>query len=124
LFQERQIGKRYHVCVHGETPLALKLDSNIDGREARTICTRLGYDDENDRSVLDVEIDTGRKHQIRRHLAEAGFPVVGDRLYGLTGDTEDLMLVASRITVPLADPGVVRQYELPGPLSPILKDCE
>ena len=33
-------------------------------------------------SELDVEIETGRKHQIRRHLSGVGFPVVGDRLYG------------------------------------------
>ena len=35
-----------------------------------------------------------RKHQIRRHLAEIGHPVVGDRLYGSPGDREDLQLVS------------------------------
>ena len=124
LFRERRIGKHYHVCVHGKTPSELKLDSDIDGREARTACTRLGYDGEKDRSALDVEIATGRKHQIRRHLAEAGFPVVGDRLYGVQADSEDLMLVASRLTVPQTEPGVDRQYGLPASLNTILKDCE
>ncbi len=37
------------------------------------------------RSALEVELETGRKHQIRVHLAEAGMPVVGDRLYGQRG---------------------------------------
>ena len=33
-------------------------------------------------SLLEVRLETGRKNQIRTHLAEAGHPVVGDRLYG------------------------------------------
>ena len=33
-------------------------------------------------SLLSVELLTGRKHQIRIHLAHAGHPIVGDKLYG------------------------------------------
>ena len=33
-------------------------------------------------SLLAVEIETGRPHQIRIHLAAAGYPLVGDPLYG------------------------------------------
>jgi len=35
-----------------------------------------------DYSLLEVELETGRKHQIRVHLSEMGCPVVGDRKYG------------------------------------------
>lgn len=35
-------------------------------------------------SMLEVRLETGRKNQIRTHLAEAGHPVAGDRLYGST----------------------------------------
>ncbi|MDZ7835924.1 MAG: RNA pseudouridine synthase [Alkalibacterium sp.] len=32
-------------------------------------------------SLLEVELETGRKHQIRVHLKEMGHPVAGDKLY-------------------------------------------
>jgi len=42
----------------------------------RTIAEQGGF------SMLEVTLETGRKNQIRTHLAEAGHPVVGDRMYG------------------------------------------
>ena len=33
-------------------------------------------------TVLEIRLETGRKHQIRVHLAEEGHPIVGDKIYG------------------------------------------
>ena len=38
-------------------------------------------------SLLEVNLLTGRKHQIRVHLAEIGHPVVGDKKYGKAKET-------------------------------------
>ncbi|PHS31170.1 MAG: RNA pseudouridine synthase [Methylophaga sp.] len=100
LFQQRQIEKRYQIWVHGqfseqataENPT--KVESDIDERHATSYFSFIKYDTEQDRSLLDVSIDTGRKHQIRRHSALLGFPVVGDRLYGPEAGKEDLQLSA------------------------------
>lgn len=49
------------------------------------------------RALLEVEIVSGRKHQIRRHPAGIRFPVVGDRLYDNNEDTVDLQLTADSL---------------------------
>lgn len=46
------------------------------------------------RSLLEVELVTGRKHQIRVHLAHAGCPIDGDTLYGGAHSDAGLMLHA------------------------------
>lgn len=100
LFQSRAIDKRYRIWVEGEFPAdasrakPLRVEQPVDGRHAVSYFARLSYRSELARSLLDVRIETGRKHQIRRHVAGLGHPVVGDRLYGSTQQTEDLQLSA------------------------------
>ena len=84
--------------MHGDfstQPDPLRVDQPIDGKPAVSEITCLGFDADSNQSLLDVRIETGRKHQIRRHLADLGFPVVGDRLYGSgEADGVDLQLTA------------------------------
>jgi RluA family pseudouridine synthase len=50
-------------------------------------------------SLLEIDLLTGRKHQIRVHLADKGHPVVGDKKYGKAGDAHRrLALHAASIT--------------------------
>ena len=105
-FAARTVGKRYTATVAGKFPSREQtFDSDIDGKSALTTATRIAYDPEARRSTLEVDIHTGRKHQIRRHLAEAGFPIIGDRMYGSDEDSEDLMLRSSYIAFDDPDSG-------------------
>ena len=83
LFARRQIEKTYHVQVIGEfsNALPLTINTDIDAKSAVTTILAVKGNSEPGYSKLVVSIESGRKHQIRRHLLELGFPVVGDRLY-------------------------------------------
>lgn len=52
-------------------------------------------------SLLEVDLLTGRKHQIRVHMAESGHPIVGDRRYGPENDARKrLALHAQSLAFP------------------------
>ena len=97
LFRQREVEKRYRVLVEGKfppKPNPYVIKTELDNKYACSRVNRLKYDPVTERSLLDVAIETGRKHQIRRHLAGMGFPVFGDRLYGSTELEQDLQLSA------------------------------
>ena len=98
LFQNREVEKRYRALVSGDflqQPKPLRVEQPIDDKVAVSEFSSQCVDTDIGRSLVDVRIETGRKHQIRRHLAALGHPVVGDRLYG-TGEEDgvDLQLTA------------------------------
>jgi len=113
LFQGRDINKHYQAWVTGDCQLGnecLTLDTALDGKTAITHIKKLGNLDSN--SLLDVNIETGRKHQIRRHLANWGHPIVGDKLYG-TKTKSGLQLLAYRLEFRCPFSQQMQRIELP-----------
>jgi 23S rRNA pseudouridine1911/1915/1917 synthase len=71
-------------------------------------------------ALVEVTLETGRKHQIRVHLAGLGRPVAGDRVYGATTDpARRLGLHAWRLA--FDHPVTGRRVELESPLPPALR---
>jgi tRNA pseudouridine32 synthase / 23S rRNA pseudouridine746 synthase len=98
MFKDREIEKRYRVVVQGHFYETTKtINTDVDDKSACSHFNLIEYDEMNDRSLLEVLIDSGRKHQIRVHLSSIGFPVIGDRLYGEASEDDDLQLTAYKL---------------------------
>jgi tRNA pseudouridine32 synthase / 23S rRNA pseudouridine746 synthase len=99
LFLGRAILKRYHTEVLGLLePSQGTIDTPLDKKPALTRYSVLSYDPDANISTLLVEIETGRLHQIRRHLASIGHPVMGDPRYGKGNkDGKPMRLVAGAL---------------------------
>jgi RluA family pseudouridine synthase len=85
-FEERHIQKTYRAIVVGEFPNRSGLiDQPIDQKDATTryeLIQTTPSTKYTQFNLLQLYPATGRKHQIRKHLASIGFPILGDRDYG------------------------------------------
>lgn len=97
-FRERRVKKIYWAIVTGEVPrTSQRLQHWLvrDDKRAKTFCYDRPSDGAsegilsyrvrqkwNQFSLLEIELETGRKHQIRSQLEAIGCPIAGDRKYG------------------------------------------
>ncbi len=98
LFQKNLVIKKYRIEVLGnvgERSMKGAIDLPLDGKKALTEFEVQSYQPHNNISTVNVIIKTGRLHQIRRHFATIGYPVMGDPKYGRGNkNSEGMRLVA------------------------------
>ena len=123
LFQQKRINKQYKVIVHGMFANdTVTYRNDIDNKPAISHVSLLQYDEVSDTSLVQVDIETGRKHQIRIHLSEAEFAVVGDRLFGNYEGNADLQLTAVKLSFTSPVDGTEKTYILEDELQPKLEN--
>ncbi len=112
--QSHQIKKEYQCIVEGKFPSSIhEIDKPIgkdrhhaqkmriakNGKPSKTKI--LSVTTKQNVSKLNIEITTGRKHQIRVHLASLGYPIYNDPLYGTRKDKSGLLLQSHKLVFSL-----------------------
>lgn len=121
-FRERLVQKRYLVVVEGTlrglgtwTDYIAKPDrqprlvdpDHPDGKRAVLEWQALACED--DRTLLQIELRTGRPHQIRLQATSRGHPVVGDRRYGAASSLETRAIALHHAVLRLDHPAQSRR---------------
>ena len=95
LFKTRRVSKIYQAIVYGKYDRASStVNQELDGERAVSHIQREAIS--SDASFLKVKIETGRTHQIRRHLASIRHPVLGDREHGVKFARDPRLLTVPR----------------------------
>ena len=105
--------------LYEDTKMNVHVTNDANQKDARLAVTRYSLVQTNGRySLLNVQIFTGRKNQIRVQLSERGFPVAGDRKYGArTNPGARLMLHNSRLSIEHPATHEILTFNLPTPKS-------
>lgn len=95
VFKTRRVVKMYQAVVYGKFERnSSLLNQELDGARAVSQVRRMACS--NDASFLKIRIETGRTHQIRRHLAAVRHPVLGDKQYGVKFARDPRLLTVPR----------------------------
>ena len=146
-FEERLVEKHYRAVVRGHTPESLTIDHPLkeiaafksdkeqaENKEAKTALTQLtridtfelpfsdGRFSTSRYSVVALKPETGRKHQLRRHMKHISHPIIGDvkygkgehnRLFKTQFQSERLLLAAVKMSIRHPTTGTLLELECP-----------
>ena len=111
--QDRVIGKYYYAILKNtpaqregvledylltdkKTNFTQVVESKMEGAKKAKLEYKVLESKEN-KTLVDIKLHTGRQHQIRVQMANAGCPLVGDSKYGEAGDKEQLALCSYKL---------------------------
>ncbi|MFY0598226.1 MAG: RluA family pseudouridine synthase [Cyclobacteriaceae bacterium] len=86
IFESKEIKKTYYAIAIGEMDNRGKITSEVDGKESQsdyTLFESVSSEKFDKLNLVKLEPQTGRRHQLRKHLSSIGNPILGDKEYGI-----------------------------------------
>ena len=134
LSQELQQGrfmKTYYAVIHGvpmsqsatledyllkdkRTNIVKKVSSHTPGNKKAVLAYRV-LESQNDISLLEINLQTGRSHQIRVQMVEMGHPLFGDQKYGKGHNKEGQQLALWSAAIKFNHPTLKESMEFRSP---------
>ncbi len=88
LFTEKKVGKTYYAVTIGDMEIQGEITSPIDGKTSHSsfqVVASVASQRFKRLNLVKLDPKTGRRHQLRKHLASIGNPILGDKEYGAPG---------------------------------------
>ncbi len=86
LFEDKEVKKTYYAVTIGEMNYRGKITSEIDGKKSQSnyiVCESVPSKKLGKLNLVKLKPQTGRRHQLRKHLSSIGNPILGDAAYGI-----------------------------------------
>lgn len=126
LFTEHRVHKTYLALVHGQLnqPLELVSDVQAKGKTKVALANAVPIASNLNHSLLQLTLTTGRTHQLRQQLADAGLPIVGDRRYGTANaqHANQLCLHSWKLELPTETSAKANPVQILAPLPDTLQN--
>ena len=106
-FEAKTIQKTYHAIVVGKLPSSGIITTNVNSQSALTeyiTVLQINALQNEHLTLVKLAPKTGRTHQLRVHLSELGFPIVGDKLYAPKNVMMHKGLFLAATTISLSHP--------------------
>jgi 23S rRNA pseudouridine1911/1915/1917 synthase len=121
LFKNKEIKKTYYAITIGEMDFRGKITSKIDDKKSQsnyTLSKTVNSKRFGALNLVKLKPQTGRRHQIRKHLSSIGNPILGDKEYGfqhliLNGKGLYLHAYSLKFTHPFTNKSLKFKDELP-----------
>ncbi len=86
LFEDKMVQKTYYAVTIGDMPDKGIITTDVDGKPSQTdyeLCECVISERFVKLNLVKLTPQTGRRHQIRKHLSGIGNPILGDKAYGI-----------------------------------------
>ncbi|MGK0252282.1 MAG: 23S rRNA pseudouridine1911/1915/1917 synthase [Gammaproteobacteria bacterium] len=86
IFEKRVVKKTYYAVTIGQMNDQGKIISEVDGKESQSnyrLCESVPSERFGRLNLVQLDPQTGRRHQLRKHLSSIGNPILGDKEYGI-----------------------------------------